>query len=240
MQNKPDRKRLEWLARDQDTLRFTDKGSHEYNTWVRIKQWCTNRNHRYYPRYGGMGISLWHYWAISYTRFLEAVGRAPTRFYVLTRYDLTGNFAPGNVYWEPRKAYNLRMALWHHDHASDYYREPSYQALIESYPELAHHFTKPAKPSVGLSQLYPNEYGIWSSIRQRIKRGDRLKDGSPVQMDPRWLVAFKSFITDVGRRPGRDYRLKVVDKSLGYRPGNVVWQPSAKADRDGGITESTH
>lgn len=48
-----------------------------YNTWLSMKERCTNKNSPSYPRYGGEGVKVCDRWLNSFENFLEDMGERP-------------------------------------------------------------------------------------------------------------------------------------------------------------------
>lgn len=74
----------------------------EYVAWTNMIQRCENPGVRHFERYGGRGVRVAAEWRgeEGYQRFLEHVGRRPTRDHSLDRYpNSNGDYAPGNVRW---------------------------------------------------------------------------------------------------------------------------------------------
>lgn len=83
------------------TLHSTHGGTNHpmYQTWLGMKQRCSNPNHKDYHRYGGRGISVCPRWEKDFAAFLSDVGERPSSKHSLDRIDRDGNYEPGNVRW---------------------------------------------------------------------------------------------------------------------------------------------
>lgn len=84
----------------ESTVRVKRSRTPERMAWRNMLQRCYCTRDPSYPYYGGTGITVCQEWALSFTRFLQDVGRRPSALHSLDRYpDNTGNYEPGNVRW---------------------------------------------------------------------------------------------------------------------------------------------
>lgn len=72
------------------------------------------------------------------------------------------------------------------------------------------------------------EYSIWGAMIQRCtnpNRGVAYKNNAAVGVVicPVWRNSFESFYADVGPRPSSRHTFELIDRSQGYKPGNVHW-----------------
>lgn len=71
----------------------------EYDTWVSMKQRCTNPSDGAWERYGARGIKVCERWASSFPAFLEDMGPKPTPRHTIDRLRPAGDYEPGNCRW---------------------------------------------------------------------------------------------------------------------------------------------
>ena len=67
----------------------------EYKSWAQMKQRCTNRKLKDWPRYGGRGIRFCKRW-LRFENFLVDMGLKPSRHHSIDRIDNDGNYNPKN------------------------------------------------------------------------------------------------------------------------------------------------
>ena len=87
----------------------------EYGVWAGMIRRCFNPNDQAYKDYGGRGITVAPEWTGrgGFKKFIEHVGRRPSKKHTLDRLNNDGNYQPGNVEWRTRKqnARNRRNRL---------------------------------------------------------------------------------------------------------------------------------
>jgi hypothetical protein len=74
--------------------------------WVAMKYRCFNPKCRWWPNYGGRGITVSPRWLgkDGFEHFMADVGKRPSRKHSLDRKNNDGNYEPGNVRWATPKA----------------------------------------------------------------------------------------------------------------------------------------
>ena len=86
------------------TEKHDKANSPEYHAWGAMKQRCYNTSHKFYPRYGGRGITMCARWRVSFKAFFEDMGKKPFPNHQIDRIDNDGNYEHGNCEWvTPKK-----------------------------------------------------------------------------------------------------------------------------------------
>ena len=70
----------------------------EYISWGAMVQRCTNPKHRFYGRYGGIGITICDRW-LKFENFLADIGLRPSQEYSIGRNDNNLGYEPNNCKW---------------------------------------------------------------------------------------------------------------------------------------------
>jgi hypothetical protein len=74
----------------------------EYKSWQDMRQRCYNPKNKFYPYYGGRGITVcieWH----SFEIFIYQMGLKPSKEYSLDRINNDGNYEKSNCRWATKK-----------------------------------------------------------------------------------------------------------------------------------------
>lgn len=79
---------------------FKGKVSSTYRSWQAMRERCDSPNHRGYPQYGAKGITYDSTWKV-FENFLADVGER-SEGTTLGRAMDTGNYVPGNCWWQSR------------------------------------------------------------------------------------------------------------------------------------------
>lgn len=81
----------------------------------------------------------------------------------------------------------------------------------------------------------PPEYTVWQNMRARCLRATHPSyhryGGRGITVCPEW-ADFRTFLADVGHRPGPGYSLERANNDGGYEPGNVRWATQSEQMRN--------
>lgn len=79
----------------------------EYDIWSAMKARCNNPTHKDYLDYGGRGISVHEEWELSFSTFIQDMGRRPSLKHTLERRNVDGDYCPENCFWLPWSEQNF-------------------------------------------------------------------------------------------------------------------------------------
>jgi hypothetical protein len=86
-----------------------------------------------------------------------------------------------------------------------------------------------------IRQKFSKEYIIWQAIWYRCTNPNaqyyNAYGGRGITVDPRWR-SFKTFMTDMGGRPGPNYSIERMKNNLGYSQENCRWATQAEQMRN--------
>jgi hypothetical protein len=79
-----------------------------------------------------------------------------------------------------------------------------------------------------------HEYMTWQGMKQRCLNDNHIAwahyGGRGIDIDPRWVASFETFLADVGPKSSPGLSIDRIDNDKGYWPGNVRWA-TAKEQR---------
>ncbi len=86
-----------------------------YNNWTSMISRCYNTSDKDYPDYGGRGITVCDRWRNSVENFLLDMPPHPGNGYSLDRFNVDGDYSPGNCRWATAEmqANNQRRTILH-------------------------------------------------------------------------------------------------------------------------------
>ncbi len=78
----------------------------EHHIWRGMLTRCLCKTSKYYPRYGGRGITVCDRWKDSFESFYADMGPRPSRKHTVERKLNDGPYSPGNCTWATHTAQN--------------------------------------------------------------------------------------------------------------------------------------
>lgn len=73
-----------------------------YYSWANMIHRCNSPSNKFYPKYGGRGISVCDSWKNSFDNFLKDMGERKAGM-TLERINVNGNYEPLNCTWADNK-----------------------------------------------------------------------------------------------------------------------------------------
>lgn len=97
----PDKVRRKWKEYNEQ--------NNTYRIWVGMKQRCLNENHKFYPKYGGRGITVCKEW-MTFRGFTNSMPFRPSMKHTLDRINGRKGYCPSNCRWATRREQQINRA----------------------------------------------------------------------------------------------------------------------------------
>jgi hypothetical protein len=89
---------------------------------------------------------------------------------------------------------------------------------------------------VGLKGKHSSDYEIWIKMKGRCFNSNDSSyqnyGGRGITVCDSWINSFENFITDLGKRPNRNYSLERIDSDKSYYPENCKWILKSQQSRN--------
>lgn len=220
-----------------------------------IIQKCYNFNNKFYPNYGGRGISIQEDWRYDRKKFisdlLDKLGHRPDETYSLDRINNDSSYEINNLRWSNKvdqnnnKSTNIKITIKDIEKTiSEWSREMNISSKLTSQRLLAgksgEDLIKPV-PRKKEKLFNPVDFkSIWASIKTRCYNPNSQAylnyGGREIQIYNPWKNDYKQFqldiIKEIGERPSSDYQLDRINNDGNYEPGNLRWATSKENQRN--------
>ena len=90
-----------------------------YLAWQGMITRCTNKNHKWYHRYGGRGVTIDQSWIDSFHKFMSDMGPRPTKKHSIERKDNNKGYEPGNCVWATKTTQNCNRGNYNRVYEMD-------------------------------------------------------------------------------------------------------------------------
>jgi hypothetical protein len=74
-----------------------------HNSWRKMIERCTNKNHDQYKDYGGRGVTVFKSWRENFWAFFSDMRKRPNGTTIDRYPNVDGNYEPGNCRWATKK-----------------------------------------------------------------------------------------------------------------------------------------